>query len=161
MTTKIFDGSVRVPVSKQTAIAMSGGCGFDITPRGNNADSDNPIPYHTATDLMYSKDDRKLRKILRQVQGYRWGFLTVLGVLPHDMRTVGGGNAIYVVRCQCGRYTRRKLKSIRSSENIVDGCDKCRCLLAMKRKEYYRVSGKDITWSELTGIHEKKPLIIR
>lgn len=161
MTTKIFDGSVRVPVSKQTAIAMSGGCGFDITPRGNNADSDNPIPYHTATDLMYSEDDKMLRKVLKQVHGYKWGFLTVLGVYPYELRTKGKCAAIYVVRCRCGRYSRRKLKTIRNPSNIVDACEKCRTLIDMKRHDHYRTTGKDITWQDVAGIHEKKPLIIK
>ncbi|PHM45553.1 hypothetical protein [Xenorhabdus miraniensis] len=44
------------------------------------------IPYKTTYDLRLNKRELKLINILMQIQGYEWGFLTVLGVRPLSQR---------------------------------------------------------------------------
>ncbi|WP_228005896.1 hypothetical protein [Xenorhabdus sp. BG5] len=57
--------------------------------RKNKKHVDYFIPYKTTYDLRLSKKEPNLINILRQVQGYEYGFFTVLGVRPLSQRNGG------------------------------------------------------------------------
>ncbi len=90
--------------------------------RNNKKHTDYFIPYRTTYDLCLSKRGPNLINILRQVQGYEYGFFTVLGALPWSQRSGGKNNFIYVVRCRCGKYAVRTLKAIKNPNNVNDMC---------------------------------------
>ncbi|MCC8381409.1 hypothetical protein J8V46_16835 [Xenorhabdus sp. PB30.3] len=119
------------------------------------------IPYRTTYDLRLSKREPNLINILRQVQGYEYGFFTVLGVRPWSQRNGGKNNSIYVVRCRCGKYAVRTLKAIRNPNNVNDMCVHCQHLFNRRRKEIFHTTGDDVDLSELTGIKCKIPLEIK
>ncbi|MDC9615715.1 hypothetical protein PSI19_17940 [Xenorhabdus khoisanae] len=129
--------------------------------RKNKKHADYFIPYKTTYDLRLSKREPNLINILRQVQGYEYGFFTVLGVLPLSQRSGGKNNSIYVVRCRCGKYAVRTLKAIKNLNNMNDMCVHCHHLFNLRRKEIYRTTGKDVELSELTGIKYKNSLEIK
>ncbi|PHM23943.1 hypothetical protein [Xenorhabdus budapestensis] len=119
------------------------------------------IPYKTTYDLRLSKREPNLINILRQVQGYEYGFFIVLGVRPWSQRSGGKNNSIYVVRCRCGKYAVRTLKAIRNPNNVNDMCVHCQHLFNRRRKEIFHTTGDDVDLSELTGIQCKTPLEIK
>ncbi|OTA16777.1 hypothetical protein Xvie_01455 [Xenorhabdus vietnamensis] len=119
------------------------------------------IPYQTTYDLRLSKRETNLINILIQIQGYEYGFFTVLGVRPLSQRSDGKSNAIYVVRCRCGKYAVRTLKAIKNPSNFNDMCVHCQHLFSQRRKEIFHTTRKDVDLSELTGIKCKTPLEIK
>ncbi|KLU16719.1 hypothetical protein [Xenorhabdus griffiniae] len=119
------------------------------------------IPYKTTYDLRLSKREPNLINILMQIQGYEYGFFTVLGVRPLSQRSDRKNSAIYVVRCRCGKYAVRTLKAIKNPGNVNDMCEHCHHLFNLRRKEIFRTTGKDVDLSELTGIQDKNPLEIK
>ncbi|MCG3460812.1 hypothetical protein L7750_17665 [Xenorhabdus bovienii] len=121
----------------------------------------NSIPYKTTYDLRLNKREPNLIKILMQIQGYEYGFLTVLGVRPLSQRGDNKNSAIYVVRCRCGKYAVRTLKAIKNPGNVNDMCEHCQHLFNFRRREIFRTAGKDVDLSELTGIKYKNPLEIK
>ncbi|MDC9598817.1 hypothetical protein [Xenorhabdus anantnagensis] len=126
--------------------------------RKNKKHADYFIPYKKTYDLRLNKREPNLINILIQTQGYEYGFFTVLGVRPLSQRSDGKSNAIYVVRCWCGKYSVRTLKAIKNPNNVNDMCEHCLHLFSQRRKETFRTTGKDIDLSELTGIKYKNPL---
>ncbi|PHM50130.1 hypothetical protein [Xenorhabdus sp. KK7.4] len=129
--------------------------------RKNKKHTDYFIPYRTTYDLRLSKREPNLINILRQVQGYEYGFFTVSGVRPWSQRSGGKNNSIYVVRCRCGKYAVRTLKAIRNLNNVNDMCVHCQHLFNRRRKEIFHTTGDDVDLSELTGIKCKIPLEIK
>ncbi|MDE1476824.1 hypothetical protein KKI90_08340 [Xenorhabdus bovienii] len=129
--------------------------------RKNKKHSTYFIPYQTTYDLRLSKRETNLINILIQIQGYEYGFFTVLGVRPLSQRSDGKSNAIYVVRCRCGKYAVRTLKAIKNPSNVNDMCVHCQHLFSQRRKETFRTTGKDVDLSELTGIKCKTLLEIK
>ncbi|WP_289994746.1 hypothetical protein [Photorhabdus laumondii] len=119
------------------------------------------IPYKTTYDLRLNKREPKLINILMQVQGYEYGFFTVLGVRPLSQRGNHKNRAIYVVRCRCGKYAVRTLKAIKNPANVTDMCEHCLHLYNLRRRKIFHTEGKDVDLSELTGIKYKKPLEIK
>jgi len=63
------------------------------------------------------------------------GRLTVIGLAEK--------RGMWVVRCDCGRYTMRRAKAIRNQNNTYDRCDACRHLLFLKRESAYLRTGRD------------------
>ncbi|MBI6549765.1 hypothetical protein [Xenorhabdus lircayensis] len=123
--------------------------------------SDHFIPYKTTYDLRLTKREPNLINILMQVQGYEYGFFTVLGVRPLSQRGNPKSTSIYVVRCRCGKYAVRSLRAIRNPANMNDMCEHCRHLYNLRRRNCFLTEGKDVDLSELTGINYKKPLDIK
>ncbi|ERT12457.1 hypothetical protein [Photorhabdus temperata] len=119
------------------------------------------IPYKTTYDLRLNKSESKLINILMQVQGYEYGFFTVLGVRPLSQRSDHKNSAIYVVRCRCGKYAVRTLKAIKNPANVTDMCEHCLHLYNLRRRKIFHTEGKDVDLSELTGIKYKNPLEIK
>ncbi|MDE9437828.1 hypothetical protein KKI95_18315 [Xenorhabdus bovienii] len=119
------------------------------------------IPYKTTYDLRLNKREPNLINILMQIQGYEYGFLTVLGVRPLSQRGNHKNSAIYVVRCRCGKYAVRTLKAIRNPANVTDMCEHCLHLYNLRRRNLFLTEGKEVGLSELTGIKYKKPLEIK
>ncbi|WP_244170984.1 hypothetical protein [Xenorhabdus miraniensis] len=126
--------------------------------RKNKKHADYFIPYKTTYDLRLSKREPNLINILIQVQGYEYGFFTVLGVRPLSQRSDGKSNAIYVVRCRCGKYAVRTLKAIKNPNNVNDMCVHCQHLFSQRRKAIFHTTGNDVDLSELTGIKCKNSL---
>ncbi|WP_340618063.1 hypothetical protein [Xenorhabdus entomophaga] len=129
--------------------------------RKNKKHADYFIPYKTTYDLRLSKREPNLINILRQVQGYEYGFFTVLGIRPLSQRNGGKNNSIYVVRCRCGKYAVRTLKAIKNPNNMNDMCVHCQHLFSQRRKAIFHTTGNDVDLSELTGIKYKMPLEIK
>ncbi|PHM30167.1 hypothetical protein [Xenorhabdus innexi] len=119
------------------------------------------IPYKTTYDLRSDKREPSLINILMQVQGYEYGFFTVLGVRPLSQRGNNKNSAIYVVRCRCGKYAIRTLKAIRNPVNVTDMCEHCHHLYNLRRRNIFLTTGEYVELSELTGIHDKSPLEIK
>ncbi|MDC9583400.1 hypothetical protein PSI15_18010 [Xenorhabdus sp. PR6a] len=119
------------------------------------------LPYKTTYDLRLTKREPNLIKILMQIQGYEYGFLTVLGVRPLSQRGNNKNSAIYVVRCRCGKYAVRTLKAIKNPANVNDMCEHCQHLFKLRCREIFRTTGKDTDLSELTGIKYKNSLEIK
>ena len=76
--------------------------------------------------------------------GFKFGRFTVVGMAlntPHR----------WVVRCICGIYTMRKLKSIRNPNNNQDRCERCRQLAYLKRSDLRRqgIDTDKISWGDL------------
>ncbi|MBC8954857.1 hypothetical protein [Xenorhabdus sp. PB62.4] len=137
----------------------------DTNEKGKNRKNKKPadyfIPYKTTYDLRLSKKEPNLINILIQIQGYEYGFFTVLGVRPLSQRSDGKSNAIYVVRCRCGKYAVRTLKAIKNPNNVNDMCVHCQHLFSQRRKAIFRTTGNEVDLSELTGIKCKTPLEIK
>lgn len=68
--------------------------------------------------------------------GKRVGRFTVMG-LAQDFK------GSWVVRCDCGRYSTRKKKSLTNHENVQDRCEHCRHLAFLQRDEVLRRTMKD------------------
>ncbi|MCA6219553.1 hypothetical protein [Photorhabdus antumapuensis] len=119
------------------------------------------IPYKTTYDLRLNTREPNLINILMQVQGYEYGFFTVLGVRPLSQRGNHKNSAIYVVRCRCGKYAVRTLKAIKNPANVTDMCEHCLHLYNLRRRKIFHTEGKDVDLSELTGIKYKNPLEIK
>ncbi|WP_275347757.1 hypothetical protein [Xenorhabdus bovienii] len=119
------------------------------------------IPYKTTYDLRLNKREPNLINILMQIQGYEYGFLTVLGVRPLSQRGNHKNSAIYVVRCWCGKYAVRTLKAIRNPANVTDMCEHCLHLYNLRRRNLFLTEGKEVDLSELTGIKYKNLLEIQ
>ncbi|MBD2816429.1 hypothetical protein ID850_17155 [Xenorhabdus sp. Flor] len=119
------------------------------------------IPYKMTYDLRLNKKEPNLINILMQIQGYEYGFFTVLGVRPLSQRGNHKNSAIYVVRCRCGKYAVRTLKAIRNPANMTDMCEHCLHLYNLRRRNLFFTEGKEADLSELTGIKYKNPLEIK
>ena len=127
---KIYE-EPRRPVDRVAARVL--GKGVDYTPDEKimTADQDMPIPVRT-----YIHPDA------RHFIGKKFGRMTVIGQALNAHKR-------WVVRCQCGTYTLRKMKSVNNPNNQNDCCENWRHLLYLKRAEYKRRTGKDIQWGDL------------
>jgi hypothetical protein len=125
------DIHARVPVDRVAALVTGTGEHFEPNIRVQTKDSDTPLRVAPIT--------RQLRMCptFDDLTGNRAGRLTVLG-LSADF------NRQWVVRCDCGRYSTRRKKSILNPENTQDRCAHCRYLAFLKRNEVWRRTGKDV-----------------
>lgn len=129
----------RVPINKTAALVVSKGTEYVPDKKVCTLDSDTPLPVIALGRLPHT-----IAKMVAGYIGKRRGRLVVVGLYSHQpMR--------YVMRCQCGTYTVRKSKTLRNEANY-DMCEQCRHVMHLKRNEYWRRTGKEITWQELAGV---------
>ena len=112
--------SDRTPVNRSAALVTSKGFNYKASKKITCAHSVTPIPI-----------DKKSCVHLR----LRRGRLTVCGYLLNKTSRL-------VVRCDCGIYTIRTIKSITNKNNDTDRCEECRHLVYLKRADIYRRTGK-------------------
>lgn len=114
MTNDVFEKlAASAPVNKQAALSSSKG--FQYTP--------------SKVVLVQEWDaPPKLKEPLKSqldLRGRRKGRLVVIGLLA-DFAANKATRATWVCRCDCGRYTSRKAKSINNPRNEGDRCELCR-----------------------------------
>jgi hypothetical protein len=102
------------------------------------ADSDLPLPTRAITKGMRNAEG------FMDVTGVRNGLLTCLGLSANTL-------SMWVVRCDCGKYSERSKKAMLNKENYMDRCEHCRQLVYLKRESFYRKYGKEMTSEMLYG----------
>ena len=122
------DLHARKPVNKTAAIVTSRGVHYEPNKIVLTNDSDLPIVTRPIT-----KEEVK-QKCFVNLTGFRVGRLSVIGP-ARDF------NGKWVVRCDCGKYSTRRAKSIKNPENVQDRCEHCRNLAFLKRNEQWRRTG--------------------
>ncbi|HBE9078608.1 hypothetical protein [Serratia fonticola] len=130
MSKDIFDAS-RQPINRTAALVL--GKGFAYQPKKKIQTADQPNPIRVRFEV-----PPNLKKFI----GKKFGRMTVIG-LAYERR------GRWVVRCTCGTYTLRKLKSINNPENRHDCCEQCRQLNYLKCADHFRRTGKEIEWGDL------------
>ena len=132
----MFDTDLK-PANKTAALVMSKGCEYnpDIK-ESSEIESKNPIETRPLTD------SEKDNPVFHDLTGLRKGRLTVVGICA----TGKGGR--WVVRCDCSMYAIRTRKSLQKKNNNVDRCKECRNLANIKKRDYYKRTGKDSCQSD-------------
>lgn len=135
------DISSRVPVNKTAALVT--GSGEEFVSRKKITTVDSPTPIKT---IGLGRVDYNMAKMVAGYISNQWkcGRLQVVGLYSTQPLR-------FIMRCQCGTYTVRRSKAVRNRNNY-DMCEECRHLMHLKRAEYWRRTGKDITTKELDGI---------
>ena len=102
------------PVNKCAALVTGKGYQYIPDKKIQTSDSDTPIPTRDATDT------EKKNPVFQDLTGCLW-----------------------VVRCQCGTYSKRRKKAILNPENVQDRCEQCRHLAFLRRTDVYLRTGKN------------------
>lgn len=123
------DLHARKPVNKTAAIVTS--CGVHYEPNKIVQTNDSDLPIATRP---FTKAELK-QQCFVDLTGFRVGRLSVIGA-ARDFK------GRWVVRCDCGKYSTRRAKSIKNPENVQDRCEHCRHLAFLKRNELWRRTGK-------------------
>lgn len=110
---EMIDHTCDTPVDKNTAMAMSGGCGYQLEKYNVNIQTWEVPPKMLPVGV--DQEDLTGREFGR-------------------MRVVGRIKGKWVCRCSCGLYEARKAKSINNPRNQNDACHHCRALLHLKRR---------------------------
>lgn len=114
MTSNVFSKLLAsAPVNKQAA--MSSSKGFAYTPSKVIVVQEWDAPPRMKEPVRNQLD----------LRGTRTGRLVVIGLLA-DLVVNKNTRATWVCRCDCGRYTSRKAKSINNPRNEGDRCELCR-----------------------------------
>lgn len=124
------DMHARVPVDRVAVWVTGPGEHFIPRKRVQTNDSDAPIAIRQFTAVERNADG------FIDLTGRRVGRFTVLGISRDFTRQ-------WVVRCECGRYSTRKAKSVKNPANTQDRCEHCRHLAFIKREEHWRRTGRD------------------
>jgi len=122
------DIHARVPVNKTAALVTSKGEHYVPNCKDLTYDSDFPIKTGKIKKECMS-DPRFI-----DLSGNRFGRFTVIGMSEVD--------GLWVVRCDCGKYSTRRRKAILNPNNSQDRCGHCRHKLFIKREEHYRKTGR-------------------
>ena len=122
------DIHARTPVDRVAARVVQPGEPYTPDKKVAQTLSDTPLPM------------RPFRRTGSNVNltGRRAGRLTAVGV---SSRRKANGTAIWVCRCDCGRYVERRAKALTNPKNDVDACDLCRHAAYLKRTSFYRTAG--------------------
>lgn len=124
------DIHARRPINKTAAIVTSCGVHYEPNKIVQTNDSDLPIATRPIT-----KAELK-QKCFVDLTRFRVGRLLVIGA-ARDFK------GRWVVRCDCGKYSTRRAKSIKNPENAQDRCEHCRHLAFLKRNEQWRRTDKN------------------
>jgi hypothetical protein len=130
------DIHARVPINRIAARAISAGVAYKPQKTIRNLDTDLPIKTREPTQT-----ERRSNGFV-DLSGQRVGRFTVIGMASQI-------NAMWVVRCDCGRYTTRTAKAIKNPQNTNDRCEHCRHLAFLKCEEHWRRTGRHLNWSEV------------
>ena len=123
------------PIDSSAASVISSGYKYKPAKKVLTSDSDLPI---------------KFRQPIRQetqnpgfhdLSGFKFGLFTVLGVHDrgHEKAPKTGTN--WVVRCICGRFSLRKAKAIKNTNNNTDCCEICRHNSFLRNRSLYKNGG--------------------
>lgn len=112
------------PVNRTAGIVLQKGEHYEYENKSCEIESDTPILLKT------------IPKKTEDLTGRRRGRFTVIGLARHF-------NKRWIVRCDCGKYSIRKAKSIKNESNNCDRCTECRKLAQMKRHDYWKRTGMD------------------
>lgn len=125
------------PVNATAARVMRGGVSYESgVQSGSTLYQGTPIAMRAPTSLELANP------AFPDLRGFKFGRFTALGMaVDHPKR--------WVVRCACGIYSLRSAKAIRNPSNSMDCCNECRHLLFLKREEFWRRTGRDVTWADL------------
>jgi hypothetical protein len=104
-------------VNKTAALVTSKGFEYEPAKRIVQVHSSDPLPMKPP-----ARNEVDLT-------GLTFGRFTVMGKY-----TVKSKQAMWVVRCLCGRYETRSSKAIRNPENHADRCDECRHLRHLRER---------------------------
>lgn len=74
-----------------------------------------------------------LAQLVKQQTGKKYGLWTVIGYA--EWQGNEGSSAKWVVRCSCGRYEIRRMRSLRRAADTQDCCWECKTLRSL-RKSY-------------------------
>ena len=130
------DIHARIPIDRISARAISAGVAYKPQKTIRNLDTDLPIKTREPTQT-----ERRSNGFV-DLSGQRVGRFTVIGMASQI-------NAMWVVRCDCGRYATRTSKAIKNPNNSSDCCEHCRHLFFLKRDERFRRTGKNLTWIDI------------
>lgn len=121
------------PVDRAAARVISKGVQYQPAAR-MDCDSDLPLPIIKLTVKNTNFVD---------LTGQRVGRLLVLGISAASL------GSRWVCRCDCGHYTIRTARAIKSAENAQDRCSHCKHLAFLKRSEHWRLYKKDVDIKKL------------
>lgn len=126
------DIHARAPVDRVAVrVVLFAGEHFDPRKKVLTNDSEMPLKIAGITKAM------RLCPTFEDLTGKRFGRFTVLGI-AEDF------NGQWVVRCDCGRYSTRRKKSVLNPKNTQDRCEHCRHLVYLRREEHWRRTGRDV-----------------
>jgi len=123
------DIHARTAINKTAALVVGAGTHYEPNKKVQTNDSDLPIATRPFTKAELGQS------CFIDLTGARVGRFTVIGA-ARDFK------GRWVVRCDCGTYSTRKVKAIKNAENIQDRCEHCRYLAFLKRNEQWRRSGR-------------------
>lgn len=126
------DIHARAPVNRiAVRVVLFKGEHFDPDKKVLTNDSETPLRVAQITRAM------RMCPTFEDLTGKRFGRFVVLGI-SEDF------NGQWVVRCNCGRYSTRRKKSVLNPSNTQDRCEHCRHLAFLKREEVWRRTGRDV-----------------
>lgn len=124
-----MDETHQKPINKTAALVVSSGFHYVSDKKILSLESRNPIAIRKPNRAELGQ------KSFVDLTGRRYARFTVIGQYSN-----GAG---WVVRCDCGMYCIRQAKAIKNPKNDCDRCEECRHLRYLKRKDYFRRTGKD------------------
>jgi hypothetical protein len=86
---------------------------------------------------------REAQKLAQQLTGTKFGRWTVIGYSTRQHKNSKKRGAIWVVRCNCGRYEERKLKALANAQASDDCCWECQQLKKLRWRD--KNAGQAIT----------------
>ncbi|EAM6792368.1 hypothetical protein E0G74_01240 [Salmonella enterica] len=126
-------------MNKQAANVMKRGEHWEFDTSGKPAAVlEQDIPYVVMPEWMIGEGDYHT---LPNLTGIQRGRLVAYGFYRPARK--------WACRCQCGRHVLRRTSAIANDKNSADCCLECRELLFIKREDYFRRTGKRITYEEL------------
>jgi hypothetical protein len=131
----------RTPVDRTAAQVLARGEVWEPNKIVLTGDSDLPLPL-----LPVHRLDAQQKEHFFKLKGLKFGLLTVIGIAAEQ--GAKGNGLRFVVRCDCGKYTYRRSRSVRNTNNNIDRCEHCRHLLFLKKMEHFRRTGKDADLKE-------------
>lgn len=127
------------PVNKTAALVVSKGEHYEMS-------SKIKLKEYVGPPRMVAKEDYPKSSGFIDLTGREKGRLKVIGLMAEE-------NGRWVVRCVCGTYTTRSARSIKSIERnpnaAYDACAECMHAIMRKRKEIYRLTGREVTNAEV------------
>lgn len=126
----IFDRiGASMPVNKQAALSSAASRDAKSSKKINAADSQIPTP------------TVRVPSIAEDLTGRVVGRLTVIGL---DAAKRNSKGLLWLVRCACSTFTKRRSKALKNPANSEDRCDQCRHSAFLTRTSQLRTVGQRV-----------------
>ena len=143
MSSNIFEKLINSsPINKSASEVTSTGTSYDYPVK--TSEEDQPFP-HKLTPVPRGMS---MSSDFTDLTGVRRGRLTVVGYFRRDGGSERKTSARWSCRCDCGTYTLRKSKALKSEKNNRDRCKECTHKLNQRKAQYFKLTGKHLSDEE-------------